>query len=87
VSVYLRFRDLVARGILRNRVTLASWVKNHGFPPGTLIGPNTRAWSECEIEAWLAARPTAPKPTTLTRNRRPRPRKRHATNDQKKRQT
>jgi hypothetical protein len=70
VSVYLRFSDLVARGILKNRVTLASWVLKHGFPPGRLIGPNTRAWTEDEIEAYLASRPAAPKPTSLTRDRR-----------------
>ena len=49
---YLRFKDLKARKIVDNRTTLGRWIKNHGFPPGTLIGPNTRAWTDEEIEAW-----------------------------------
>jgi predicted DNA-binding transcriptional regulator AlpA len=70
VSVnFLRFTDLVARGILKNRVTLANWIK-HGFPPGRLIGPNTRAWTEEEIETYLASRPAAPTATSLTRARK-----------------
>ena len=52
----LRFTDLVARNIVRNRVTLQRWVENNDFPRGFLIGPNSRAWPEDEVEAWLAAR-------------------------------
>ena len=52
----LRFYDLTDRGIVRNRVTLGRWIKERGFPPGILLGPNTRAWAEDEVEAWLAAR-------------------------------
>ena len=29
-----------------------------GFPAGTMIGANTRAWRVDEIERWLASRPT-----------------------------
>jgi predicted DNA-binding transcriptional regulator AlpA len=53
---YLRFNDLVARGVLRNRVTLGRWVKDHGFPPGLKIGDNTRVWTEESIEKWIAER-------------------------------
>ena len=53
---YLRFKDLKARRIVDNRTTLARWIKNHGFPPGALIGPNTRAWTDEEIEAWQEAK-------------------------------
>ncbi len=53
---YLRFYDLAERGIVRNRVTLGRWIQELGFPPGILLGPNSRAWPEDEIEAWLAAR-------------------------------
>jgi predicted DNA-binding transcriptional regulator AlpA len=70
VTVYLRFSDLVARGILKNRATLGNWIKDHGFPPGKLIGPNTRVWTEAEVDAYLASRPTDPKPTSLTRDHR-----------------
>ena len=49
---YLRFRDLVERQIVGNRVTLGRWIKLHGFPPGVKIGPNSRAWTDEEIVAW-----------------------------------
>ena len=55
-TVWLRFADLKARGIVRNRVTLSRWIQNLDFPPGYMIGMNTRAWPEPEIEAWLAER-------------------------------
>ena len=58
---YLRYADLHDRGIVNNRVTLANWIKNEGFPPGILAGPNSRLWPEEEVEAWLESRPTAPK--------------------------
>ena len=53
---YLRFNDLVARGVLRNRVTLGRWIKDRGFPPGLKIGDNTRVWDEKSIERWIAER-------------------------------
>jgi predicted DNA-binding transcriptional regulator AlpA len=57
----LRYRDLKERGLFNNRVTLGLWIKEQGFPPGRLVGPNTRLWDEAEIAAWLASRPTEPK--------------------------
>ena len=54
----LRFRDLKDRGIVSNHVTLKRWIEWEGFPPGRLLGPNTRVWREFEIEAWLDSRPT-----------------------------
>ena len=59
MSKLLRFRHLKERGIVDNRTTLGRWIKRHGFPPGILIGPNSRAWPEEEIEAWLAERARA----------------------------
>jgi hypothetical protein len=58
----LRFRDLKAAGVVNNRVTLGNWIRKLGFPPGQLTGPNSRTWSEAEVQAWLAGRPTAMKP-------------------------
>lgn len=55
-SKFLRFKDLVERGIVRNRVTLYRWIRDNGFPPGVLLGPNTRAWPEDEIDAWIERR-------------------------------
>ena len=53
---YLRFNDLRDRRIINNRTTLYRWIQERGFPAGILLGPNTRAWAEDEVEAWLAAR-------------------------------
>lgn len=49
----LRFKDLKERGIVSNRVTLSRRIKDQGFPPGFLLGPNSRAWTEDEIEAYV----------------------------------
>jgi predicted DNA-binding transcriptional regulator AlpA len=59
LSRLLRFRDLKARGLVNNWVTLNRWIQEQGFPPGRLLGPNTRVWTEAEIEAWVASRPVA----------------------------
>src|SRR5262245_57534975 len=58
---YLRFRDLRARGVFSNRVTLKNWVERYGFPPGHLVG-NARMWRESDVEAWIASHPTDWKP-------------------------
>jgi Prophage CP4-57 regulatory protein (AlpA) len=54
----LRYADLVARGIVRNRVTLRNWIEKCGFPQGRMIGPNSRCWTETEVADWLASRPS-----------------------------
>jgi predicted DNA-binding transcriptional regulator AlpA len=58
----LRFRDLEECGLVNNRVTLQNWIRDRGFPPGQMTGPNSRTWGEEEVEAWIDSRPTAPKP-------------------------
>ena len=55
----LRYHDLVDRGIVNNRMTLSRWIDGQGFPPGFMLGPNSRSWPEDEVEAWLAARKAA----------------------------
>ena len=57
MSSLLRFRDLKQRGIVTNHPTLQRWIAREGFPPGMMLGPNTRVWREVDIEAWLASRP------------------------------
>lgn len=52
----LSYKDLVARGIVRNRVTLQRWIKHNGFPKPIQIGPNTIAFSATEVDLWLSAR-------------------------------
>ena len=58
MSALLRFRDLKDRKIVTNHVTLGRWIAKEGFPPGRMLGPNTRVWREDEINAWLDSRPT-----------------------------
>ncbi len=53
---YLRYADLVERQIISNRTTLSRWIRNNGFPPGILLGPNTRAWPVDQVDTWLEAR-------------------------------
>ncbi|MCH8188715.1 MAG: AlpA family phage regulatory protein [Proteobacteria bacterium] len=53
---YLRYTDLVERQIVNNRTTLARWIRDNGFPPGVLLGPNTRAWPVDQVDTWLEAR-------------------------------
>ena len=53
----LRFSDLQERGIVRSYVQLDRMQRLYSFPPGRLITPNSRAWTEEEVDAWLASRP------------------------------
>ena len=63
MTVLLRFRDLKVRGIVANWPSLKRRILLDGFPPGRMIGENTRAWTETEVDAWIASRPIAgPKP-------------------------
>ena len=70
----LRYADLLRLGVVNNRATLGNWIKDHGFPPGQLTGPNSRTWGEDEVQAWLDSRPTGLKATPVG-NRQGRPRK------------
>jgi predicted DNA-binding transcriptional regulator AlpA len=72
----LRFRDLQDRGIIANWPTLKARIERDGFPPGRMIGPNSRAWTEAEVEAWIKSRPVAgPAPRGVAKTKRGRPRK------------
>ena len=66
-EIFLRFRDLKARGIVNNWPTLKRWVADLGFPSGRYLGPGTRVWLESEVEDWLKSRPTK---STLTDKQR-----------------
>ena len=72
----LRFRDLQARGIINNWPMLKRRIERDGFPRGRMIGPNSRAWTETEVEKWLASRPVAgPAPRGAAKARQGRSRK------------
>jgi predicted DNA-binding transcriptional regulator AlpA len=55
----LRYRDLKARGIVHNRMTLRRRIRKDGFPAGRMTGPNERTWTEQEVDAWIGSRPVA----------------------------
>jgi hypothetical protein len=62
MTTYYRFRDLVAQGRVRNRMTLKRWIDAGLFPAPMNLGPNTRAWTDVQLaehDASVAAR-TAP---------------------------
>lgn len=61
LPTFVRYSDLVAAGIVSNWTTLLRLIDDEGFPIGTMIGPNSRAWRLDEVEAWLASRPSARK--------------------------
>ena len=55
----LRFSDLRERGIVKNRAQLKEMVEKYGFSAGFMLGPNSRAWFEDEVYAYLEALPSA----------------------------
>jgi predicted DNA-binding transcriptional regulator AlpA len=61
---WIRYNDLVAKGVFNSRMTLKRAIDDQDFPPGVLITPNARVWDEAEVDAWIAARPSARKPST-----------------------
>jgi hypothetical protein len=71
----LRFRDLQERGIINNWPMLRRRIERDGFPRGRMIGPNSRAWTEAEVDAWIKSRPAAgPPPRGAAKSRRERKR-------------
>lgn len=53
---WIDFADLKRMGVVRNRTTLYRWIHERDFPRGTLIGPNSRRWTEKSVKEWLADR-------------------------------
>jgi predicted DNA-binding transcriptional regulator AlpA len=77
MTKWLRFRNLKERQIVDSWPQLRNLVEKQGFPPGRMLGLNTRAWDEDnEVEPWLASRPIAgPEPRGAAKAGRGRPRK------------
>jgi hypothetical protein len=55
----LSFKDLREREIIGNWPMLKRRIANDDFPVGRMIGPNTRRWTEEEVEKWIKSRPIA----------------------------
>jgi hypothetical protein len=43
------------RKLFNNRMTLGRWIRDRGFPPGVMLGENSRRWRSDTVEAWEAA--------------------------------
>lgn len=52
----LRYSDLKQRNIVRNRITLARWIKAGHFPAPIQLAANSIAWRASDVEAWLDRR-------------------------------
>lgn len=57
LPTFLRFKDLKARGIVQSWPQLGRLIRDQNFPLGTMLGVNTRAWTEDEVAAWIGSRP------------------------------
>jgi hypothetical protein len=81
----VRFCNLKERGIVDSRAQLDNLVEKYDFPPGRMISPNARAWTEDEIDLWFASRPTdSPPPrgaAKVAKGRRPKDRQRKAADE------
>jgi predicted DNA-binding transcriptional regulator AlpA len=67
LPTFVRFNDLLAKNIVKGWTQLLRLIENDGFPPGRMLSRNVRAWTEQEIEDWIAARPTERKPAVPLR--------------------
>jgi predicted DNA-binding transcriptional regulator AlpA len=62
---FLRYKDLLEQGIFRSRMTMKRAVDRGDFPPGRLLSPNCRAWTEEERDEYIKNRPVARKTAGL----------------------
>ena len=78
----LRFSDLQERRIVASWPQLRNLQRNQGFPPGRMIGVNTRAGTEAEVDDWLESRPIAgPAPRGVAKRKATARKAREATAD------
>lgn len=54
----LSYDDLRAKGILFSKTHIWRLMKDGKFPRAKKIGERRRAWSEPEVDDWIAGRPT-----------------------------
>ena len=77
---WLRFPDLRARNVVKSWTQLKRLIEEYGFPPGRMLSPNVRAWTEEEIDAYCASCPVeGPEPRGAAKRNRDRRRKADST--------
>ena len=57
MTVILRFADLKRNGIVNSWPQLKRLQADQKFPPGRMLSPNIRGWTEAEIDEWIESRP------------------------------
>jgi predicted DNA-binding transcriptional regulator AlpA len=57
MTKFLRYKDLKERRTFNSRMTLHRAIKSGAFPPGRMLSPNVRAWTEEETIAYENSRP------------------------------
>jgi predicted DNA-binding transcriptional regulator AlpA len=55
-AILLRYEDLVAMGVVRNRTSLRRWIKTANFPAPIRLGPHSIAWRKDLVLRWLESR-------------------------------
>ena len=53
---YVRYSEMIARGIINNRQTLHRWMRDLDFPTPIVLGPRTRVWAEDAVNSWIDVR-------------------------------
>jgi hypothetical protein len=69
MRTYLRYSDLKNRGLVKNRTQLKNMIDNYGFPPGRLLSPNVRAWTDEEVDNYVDNCPVEAKPVPKSKGR------------------
>jgi predicted DNA-binding transcriptional regulator AlpA len=57
MTKFLRYKDLKERRTFNSRMTLHRAIQSGAFPPGRMLSPNVRAWTEEEVIAYENSRP------------------------------
>jgi hypothetical protein len=69
MRTYLRYSDLKARGLVKNRAQLKNMIDNYGFPTGRMLSPNVRVWTDEEIDTYIDSRPVEAKSVPKSKGR------------------
>jgi predicted DNA-binding transcriptional regulator AlpA len=57
-----RFKDLKSKGFADSWAQLKRMIELYGFPPGRMITPNVRAWTDEELDAYVASQLSGRRP-------------------------